>query len=256
MKKIKLLANGMLLTLVSSIAFGVTQAATLSFVSPTETLTKDCPAQIDVMINTEGEEVNSADFVLVTNDTFVLNEINTTDGVFRTYTQPTATTAKEGDFKGKNVVRLVATTASANGFNGDGKFLSLTITPTTDNVNLELYAIDGFAGDDTNLAVVKDGKAKDALTKALPITYKVVEGSCTVAPLEALTLEKAATTVMAEKIENVVEDTTNLNEENIFDTTQDQNFFEANWLYIAIGVVVLIVIILAIKPKKNGKEKK
>ncbi|NOZ43643.1 MAG: hypothetical protein GXP45_00440 [bacterium] len=75
MKKIKLLASALLFTLVGSLAIGVSQAATLSFVSPSETLTKDCPVQIDVMINTEGKEVNSLDFVLVQNDSFVLNDI-------------------------------------------------------------------------------------------------------------------------------------------------------------------------------------
>ncbi len=255
MNKIKLLANTMLLALVGSVVIGTTQAATLSFVSPTETLTKDCPVQIDVMINTEGQEVNSADFVLVQNDSFVLNEINTSNGVFRTYTQPTAATAREGEFKWEKVVRLVATTAAPKGFNGDGKFLTLTITPKTDNVNLNLYAIKDYAGDDTNLSAMVGDKAEDILTnvKNIPVSYKVVEGSCTVAPLDAITLKETPTTVVAQEVENIVEDTTNLNEENIFDTTQTKNFFEENWLYLAIGVIVLIVIILAIKPKKKKK---
>ncbi|NOZ43644.1 MAG: hypothetical protein GXP45_00445 [bacterium] len=97
--------------------------------------------------------------------------------------------------------------------------------------------------------------AVDVLTEAFPVSYKVVEGSCEVAPLDALTLQEATpTTVVAEEVKNIVEDTTDINPENIFDKAQTKTFFEENWLYLTIGVVILIALILLLKPKKKNKK--
>jgi hypothetical protein len=257
MKNTKIIGLG-LLALASGLVLGTAHASTLSFVSQVETLTKDCPTTVDVMIDTEGQEINSLDFVLLENDSFVLNQIKTDEGVFRTYTNPKDSVANEGKYAGRNTVRLIATTASQNGFNGDGKLLSLVITPKSDNVKLELYDIAGYEGDDTNLVMVtEDNEAVDTLKAVDPAEYNAVEGECALAPMEKISLEKPATTVSAEEVTNIIEDTTQVNEENVFDASQEKNFLQENWLYIAAGLaIIIIVLIVALKPKKEVNKKK
>lgn len=250
MKTTKVLASALVLLMGTS---ALAQAGSLSFVSESESLTKDCPVKIDVMIDTEGEDVNSVDFALLKNDSFVLNEVDSTDGVFRTYTQPKEKVANEKDYKGQEFVSLLATTASPNGFNGEGKFLTLTVTPTADMADLQIYMIPGGNGEDSNLAVKKGDDVVDVLSSAEPMSYTVVEGECNVAALEAINFEDTEEPVVtAAVVEDVVEDTTDLNEANVFDETQEGSFLAQNWMYLAIAiVVVIIVLVVALKPKKK-----
>jgi len=210
------------------------------------------------MINTEGEEINSLDFVLLPNESYILNEVKSEDGVFRTYTNPKGAIASHEDYKGKKTIRMIATTASRNGFNGDGKLLSLVITPKTDEVNLELYAVPGYEGDDTNLVeLTEDGDAIDTLNRTMPANYPATEGTCALAQMPEITLATTDIGVVAEEIENIVEDTTILNEENVFDKDQEKNFLENNWIYLAGGLAIIIVaLVLAMKPKKKPKVNK
>jgi len=257
MKNNKIIGLG-LLALTGGLVLGQANASTLSFASTAETLTKDCPTTIDVMIDTEWEEINSLDFVLLPNDSYTLNEIKTDEGVFRTYTNPKESTANQGTSKGEKTIRMIATTASANGFNWDGKLLSLVITPTSDEVNLELYAEEGYEGDDTNLIMVtEDNKAVDTLKSVTPAKYSTTEGECTLTTMEEITLEEPEVSVVAGEVENIVEDTTAINEENIFDETQEKNFLQENWRYLAGGLAIIVIILaIALKPKKTNKNKK
>jgi len=257
MKNNKIIGLG-LLVLASGLILGSANASTLSFSNESETLTKDCPTTIDVMVDTEWQEINSLDFVLLPNDSFVLNEIKTNEGVFRTYTNPKKSIANQWENKGKETIRMIATTASKNGFNGDGKLLSLVITPKQDNVNLELYAIEWYEGDDTNLIMVTDdNEAVDTLKKVTPVSYKVIEGQCTLATMDEITIEKQEVSVVTEEVTNIVEDTTDVNEENVFDKTQEKNFLQSNWIYLAGGLaIIIIILIIALKPKETPKKKK
>lgn len=257
MKTNKILGLG-LLAAASALVLGSAQASTLTFTSEAETLTKDCPTTIDVMIDTEGEEINSLDFVLLTNDSFVLNDVKTDEGVFRTYTNPKKSVANQWEYEGRDTVRMIATSASRNGFNGDGKLLSLIVTPKTNNVKLELYAVEGYEGDDTNLVMLtEDGDAVDTLKAVEAANYSAIEGECTLATMEEISLEETEITVMAEEVEDIAEDTSKINEENVFDESQEKNFLQNNRVYLAIGLAIIIIILIAaLKPKKDTKKKK
>jgi len=254
MKKTKIGAMIMALAMASAVALPIVNAGNLSFSSESDTLIKGCPVQIDLNIDTQWEEVNSVDLGIMMNDGFTFNSFDIDDGVFRTYSNPKQAVARKGDFKGRNYLRVLATTASPNGYNGEGKLSSITITPTADEITLEFYAIPGHDWDDTNLMVMGEDKVvKDVLKEAQSKTFKVVEGECLVSALEEINLEEVEFTVSAEEVEDLVIDTTDVNEENVFDKTQIKTWVEINWMYLSGAALLLIIIIIIASRKKRKK---
>jgi len=227
-------------------------AGNLSFTSENDKLIKGCPAQIDIIIDTEWEEVNSVDLGIILNDGFTVNDFDTSEGVYRTYSQAKKMTAKEGDFNGKEFLSMLISTTSPNGYMGEGKLGTLTITPNTDEVTLSFYAVSDYDGQDTNLMVLEDGVSVDKLNKAESKTFKVIEGECTVTTLWEISLEEGEKSIKAEEVKEMIEDTTDVIETNVFDTNQEQTRIESNWLYVAIAIILVIILLVVIlKPKKK-----
>jgi len=253
MKKNKLLAGFMVLTMMGIIGFQAVSAGTLSFATESDTVVKNCPVKVDIMIDTETEEVNSLDLGIVLNDTFEINDIDNSNGIMRTYSAPKTITARKGDFKDAEIMKILVSTSSPNGYIGKGKLLTLTITPKADNVDLQFYMIPGEEGEDSNLMVKKGDNIIDVLSTVDNITLTAIEGECTATKLEPMTFTEPETTVLAEEVVNIVEETTDVIKENIFDETQETNWLKENRLYVAIVIVAIILLLVVVSSKKKKK---
>jgi len=233
-----------------------TNAATLSF-SGADTLIKNCPSQIDIMIDTQQEEINSAGVNFFANDSYILNKVETNEGVFRSYANPKKLTARSKTFAGQEYRRILGTTSSRNGFKGNGIYASLIITPKSDTLILNFYAIPGSEWEDTNLVKVINGTTNDTLTEANSKTFTISKEECTVASLEELITTEPKPTVDTIEIEQVIEKTTETNIKNIFDRSQETNRLKKNRLYALIGLTVVILLILLVSSfkKKKNEEK-
>jgi len=258
MKKTKIVMSIMLLAGILLPALNVTNAGKLYFTSDSDTLIKNCPTEVKIMIDTEGDEVNSAGVNVILNDTFTVNKFSEEGGVFRDYVKARYYDAKKGEYKGQKFLNVVGTTSSANGFNGEGTFGTYTITAgNVDEVELGFYMIEDFNGEDSNLVMITDDGNKDVLTSAETKIFKVVEGECTVEAMPELTEEDITTTVNAEDVEEKVEDIIDVIDENVFDASQETTRLQTNWIYVAIALVALILILLiATKSKKDKKGNK
>ncbi|NOZ43646.1 MAG: hypothetical protein GXP45_00455 [bacterium] len=116
-----------------------------------------------------------------------------------------------------------------------GKFGTLTITPHSDQINLEFYMVPGYEGEDSNLASNENGTMVDILDNVENKTIQTISGTCKLATLKTITLvDTENTTVFADKAEFQFEDNTNINKENIFDKSQKDNRFKRNINYLAI----------------------
>jgi len=228
-----------------------TEAGSLSFSTESDTVVKNCPIQVDILIDTEWEEVNSLDLGIVLNDEFEINEVKTDEGVLRTYSQPNSMTAKLGDFKGKEILSMLASTTSPNWYNGAGKLLSLTITPKTNKLNLEFYMIPGNEGEDSNLMVKKGDKIVDVLSTVNNKNITTTEGECNVEALEKMELTEVETTVLSEEVEDTIADTTEINKDVIFDESQEVTLLQEYGLYIAVILIAIILILILITRKKK-----
>lgn len=251
MKKSKIL---IVLGLAVSVMAGTTFAGKLAF-SGTDTMIKNCPTTIDIYVDTQGEEIGTAGVNIVLDDSFVVNRFESNEGVYRSYTSPKILTARKGSFEGKEFLRLLGTTSSPNGYQGEGVFGTITVTPTADKVNLDFYMIPDYDGEDSNLALDTDGDITDALTEVENKVFNVVDGECNVAALGEIEIEEPEASVFAEETEAKIEETLEINEENIFDMSQETNRLKKNMMYVAIAAaaLILVIIIIVVARKKRKK---
>ena len=253
MKKQKLLI--VLMTLCLPLA-NTAHAAKLMF-SGADSMIKNCPSQVDIYIDSQEDDISTAGVnIVLYEDQFIVNEFLSNQGVFRLYPEPKMFTAREGDFAGKQFLRLIGSTSSANGYEGIGKFGTLTITPTADQVNLDFYMLPDFEGEDSNLVTDIDGNSTDVLTSIENKVIQVKEGECKVATLPALELTDIEGEIFADDALYKLEDTMQVNEENIFDKNQEAKWIKKNINYIAIVIALLIVAVLLVVLIKNKPEKK
>ncbi len=255
--KMKKILSWLLSAIVLLWLWQLVNAWTISIVPEASTITKDCPVKVDVMMDTQWDEVNSVDFAILANDTYEINEVNTKDNVvFRTYWAIKSAIAREWKFKWKKVFRLVATSASKKWYKWTWKLLTLTVTPKTDKLDLEIYMVKNSAWDDTNMAIVKDWKASDVLSDVKNLNVITTEWQCTVSKLAPLTLEEPKTTVLSEKVKEVSQETTEVNKENTFDTMQKMELLKEKWLYILIIIVAIVLLWVLFSKKKSKKSNK
>lgn len=251
MKKQKLLIVLMAATLP---LLNVTSAAKLMF-SWADTMIKNCPTEIEIYLDTEGEKVGSAGVNIIMNDeNFIINDFNSNDGVFRMYTAPKKGTARKGKYEGKNFLRLIGSTSSANGYVWEWLFGKLTITSIADEVDLEFYIIPGYEGEDSNLATNKEWDIVDILTEVKNKKIQVNEWTCPIKALEPIEFSEEEVSVFVEKTKEKAEDTMEINEENIFDKSQETNWIKKNINYITIAIAIIIIIILLSLTLKKEKK--
>ncbi len=152
-------------------------------------------------------------------------------------------------------MKFMGTTSSAKGYKGEGKFGSVTITSNSDSVDLNLYMVEDYAGDDSNLFVLnEEGTSKDVLTSVKNISLKVIDGECPVEALGEIDLsEPQAETVSAVAVEDVMDESVEVIEENVFDKSQENNILKKYRLYgvIVIAIILLIVVLSSLKKKKK-----
>lgn len=240
MTKTKIVALSAL-ALVSFVS--VSMAGNLSFVSSTDTLIKNCPNTIDIMMNTEGAETTVIEAVVSLNDQYDFNGFDATQGVLKTYTNPKKLT-------NGNYMKVLGTTASTAGFKGEGKFGTLTITPRADTVNLELFMKPKFNGADSNMFLA-DGS--DALTSVGNKTFKALEGTCPVAPqvpADLQTSDDLPKTITTSDLGDILKEVTSKNEGIILPTTVKVPMY---LIYIGIGLILAILVAVLMKKKNTNK---
>jgi len=223
-----------------------------------DTMIKGCPSQIDIYLDTSNKEVWTAGIdIFLDQKNFNINEFDSRQWVFRTYSKAKLFQARKWNYKWKDFIRILWTTSSSKGFKGLGKFGTLTITPHSDQINLEFYMVPGYEGEDSNLASNENGTMVDILDNVENKTIQTISGTCKLATLKTITLvDTENTTVFADKAEFQFEDNTNINKENIFDKSQKDNRFKRNINYLAIFTWLLLIIFIIISSKKSTKKQK
>jgi len=250
----KKIVMGLWLLAISAISISqTTNAGSLSFYTETETAIKNCPMQVDILLDTEWEEVNSIDLGVILNDSFEVNEVKSDDWVLRAYSKPKSMTARMWNFEWKEVMSMLASTNSPNWYKGEWKLLSLTVTPKSDVMDLEFYMVKWNEWEDTNLMTKKWDKIVDILNSVWNKKIKVTEWECWVEPLEKINLSWTETTVLAEEVEDIVAENTEINKDVIFDESQKTNIIKEYWLYIAIVLVAIVLVFILVSKNKKKK---
>lgn len=243
-----------LLISASLLVIGTTFAGTLSF-QTSGNIIKNCPTQIDIIIDTQDKEINTAWINIFLNDSFIINEYSAQWGVFRAYPGPKTHKASEEGFKEKEFIRFIGTSSSKEWFKGEGKFSTITITPTSDILDLEFYMIPEFEGEDSDLAyITEDWQVKDALTAVENKIIQTKKGECIIGKLEELKIEKDTNTITTIELLNIVEKDTEILEENIFDTSQETNRLKRNKINLIVAIWLLLIIITILTTRKKKKQ--
>jgi len=229
-------------------------AGRLYFQTPDEVI-QNCPTKINIIMDTQGEDVNSAGINVLLNDSFVINKFDISSGVFRSYAKPKELTATKKEFKWLEFLRLLWTTSSPNGYQGKWIFATLTITPTSDQLNLEFYNIPWYDGEDSNLAVIqKNNNIIDVLKATPKQQINTVQKECTITKLKKLDLKSIDTNINTEYVIDTIEDSIKVINKNVFDSSQEKNRIKRNFLPISILLLIIIIISITLLTKKKEQK--
>ena len=231
----------------------VSSAATISLAPSKGELVVGCPTQVNVMLDTKGQQTTAMDLVLVADKNQIdFNDFNGQGGIFRSHSIPRI---MEGETENLQEMYILATTATRHGAIGEGSIGTVTITPKegTKNVSLMVKMIPNTDTNDSNVAVMSGDSVYDALDTVVNAEFTVVEGSCgTATKMEALTVDNTPkATVMVDNTKFVSK----------FDK-QEKRDRMMQWMVInskmlaIVGIVVLLIIIggvvLFVRRKKTA----
>jgi len=248
-----------IIPILSILLIWTSMAGEISFQWPNQ-LIKNCPAEITIMMDTNWEEINTAWINILLDDSFTINQYNITEWVLRTYVNAKKMTARKGEYKWKDFLRLLWTSSSSKWFKWKWIFAKLMITPKSDTVNLDFYMIDWYDGEDSNLTSNIDWKITDILNTTNSLKIPVVEWECTIWALDEIDLNETNTTwLLISEVMESTEENIQVIKENIFDISQETNRFKRNLIYIAIVfaaiIIITLILILTKKTKKTKKTK-
>jgi len=220
------------------------------FLSWNEEVVKNCPTEIEIRIDTEDKEVNSAWVNLILNDNFIVNNVDSKIWVLRSYATPKKLKARIWEFENKEYLRLLWTTNSPNNFEWKWIFSKITITPKND-FTLEFYAIPWYEWEDSNLSTKDNWKVIDILWSVENKKFNIVDWECKYESLEEIKFEEPKTLISTEEITTKTEKSITTNKENIFDRSQETNFFKKNRVYLIIWTIIIFLVSLLLKKKKK-----
>lgn len=253
MNKTKMFISTLLIAMTSILFIGTSNAASISLVQSGQAI-KDCPMQVKIMIDTEGKEINSAGINIFLSDEFIINKFNAEQGIFREYIPAKKLKSQSSDYANKEYLRLIASSSSQNWYKGEGEFWILTITPKTNTLNLELYMVPWSEWEDSSLVIINDDNtANDILSKTNNLNISVIEWECNINQLTEIDLTQTETSIIAENVQQEVEEKISINTENVFDRNQETNRLKKNRIYLIIATVILVLFIFLLKPKKKKK---
>jgi len=140
-----------------------------------------CPFTIDVMMDMEWVESNTVWISFFIDDSvFALNEFDSVWWMFPAYTSFVRGKARHGEYKWRETISVMWTTAQKKWVSWKGKFVTLKILPLlwTKSMKLDFYTIPGFLADDSNINYASGDKIYDALIESIWWSYTFVEGEC------------------------------------------------------------------------------
>jgi len=213
-----------------------------------------CPFTVDVMVDMEWVESNTVWISFFIDDSvFALNEFDSVWGMFPAYTSFVRGSAWHGENKWKETISVMWTTAQKKGVTGKGKFVTLKILPLlwTKSMKLDFYAISWFLADDSNINYASENKIYDALTESMWWSYTFVEWECPTYENPIPITEDAPVILKTQ-------------EKKTFFWHQ-MPFFSKIWtwftnnvqyIFIALLVLIILVLLFAKKHKDTTKDKK
>lgn len=217
-----------------------------------------CPFSVKVMVDTEWVESNTLWFTLFVDDSlYTINGVNTDGAIYPAYTNFVKGKAWHGDKKWMSVVSMMGTTAGKNWFSGKWAFATLSISSLiwVKDLNIDIYAIPWYLGDDSNINYSSWDQIYDALTEALGAHYTFVEWVCP-NPEEPLTIWENDPVLLQQNDNSL----TNLEKgwEDLFarqwfsfKAFLDGVFNNIDYIIIVVLALLILFILLSLKNKKN-----
>jgi len=156
-------------------------AAKLYFEPSQWTFTKNCPFTVSIMLDTEGKNVITSDFLLdFDRSKLWFVSINTVWWAFNSYTNPIERIAAAGTAAGRPVIAFGAMSMPMAPVNGNVKVWSVTLKSQAwvENALLGYYSIPWYAGDDSNVTETVNWVTKDSITEARNALYGFIDGDC------------------------------------------------------------------------------
>lgn len=157
-------------------------AASLQLFPATWTFVKNCPFDVNIILDTEWVAVQTSEIQLINTDDFLLG-FSSKDSLFPMYSDLKQSKIRNWSFFGKSAWYILWTTLWWWYVLWSGKFGTITIVPLSwqDTLALDFYMIPGVIADDSNVLSSQDNQSiKDVLTIASWWTYTFIDGTCPV----------------------------------------------------------------------------
>ena len=153
------------------------------YLSPaTGTFVYNCPFNVDVMIDMEGQDTTDVDLKMLVDDVkFTIMDFDGQGGLFKTYTKPKYIKVKWGQYAWiNNVYVFLSTFAPPTWVRGIGRVGTLKIKPSLGiwELPLNFFFQAGNERDDSNVAVSSWGKIYDALASVENGYYTFKDWPC------------------------------------------------------------------------------
>lgn len=142
--------------------------------------TQNCTFRLDIMLDTQWEEITTAWIAIIDNDWYQILNFDYSGWIFASYTSLVKWYSKQKEFLWKEYSYMMWTNAGSTKFKWVWKFSSVIIKPDNwaKEVLIKFYAIKSFWGDDSNIIIYTGWKSVDILNSFKHWNYKLLKGEC------------------------------------------------------------------------------
>lgn len=226
-------------------------AAKLYFSPSTGSYIYNCPFDVDVMLDMEGQDTTAMDLKIMVNEArYSILDFDGQGGMFRTYTKPKYINVRRWSYQGiNNVYVFLSTFAPPAGVQWGGKIWTLTIMPNKwiRELPLNFFWELGSKWEDSNVPVLSGWELVDGLTSIENWYYNLVEGPCDFHLAASwYKVQDSDTPFEIVKNEEIVEGERTT-------PTMTTNLIKQYGWYLILLIVLLILIVVV---KKDNKKKK